>query len=58
MSPSPSRSHCTTAPPMKTLPSSAYIVLPPICQATVVSRRFCETTGRSPVFCSMKQPVP
>ena len=25
MMPSPSRSHCTTAPPMKTLPSSAYI---------------------------------
>ena len=26
MMPSPSRSHCTTAPPMKTLPSSAYSV--------------------------------
>ena len=58
MMPSPSRSHCTTAPPMNTLPSSAYFVLPPIFQATVVSSLFCETTGRSPVFCSMKQPVP
>jgi hypothetical protein len=28
MMPSPSRSHCTTAPPMKTLPSSAYSRVP------------------------------
>ena len=37
--PSPSRSHCTTAPPMKTLPSSAYSVRSPIFHATVVIRR-------------------
>ena len=35
--PSPSRIHCTTAPPMNTLPSSAYSVRPPICHATVVT---------------------
>jgi hypothetical protein len=33
---------------MNTLPSSAYIVLPPTCQATVESSRFRETAGLSP----------
>ena len=37
MMPSPSRSHCTTAPAMNTEPSRQYVVLPPICQPTVVS---------------------
>ena len=57
--PRPSRSHCTTAPPMKTLPSSAYSV----CVANLPGdggeqpiARTC--TARSPVFSSRKQPVP
>ena len=58
MIPSPSRSHCTTAPPMKTLPSSAYSVTPPRFQATVVSSLCRESGACVPVFCSMKQPVP
>src|SRR5688500_15481632 len=56
--PSESRSHWITAPPMNTLPSSAYEVSPPIRQPTVVSRRFFESTTLPPVFCSMKHPVP
>ena len=56
--PSPSRSHCTTAPAMKTLPSSAYSVRPPICHATVVSSCCCDASASVPVFSSRKQPVP
>ncbi len=58
MMPSPSRSHCTTAPAMKMLPSSAYSVLSPMRHATVVSRLFLDAIGFVPVFISMKQPVP
>ena len=58
MMPRPSRSHCTTAPAMKMLPSSAYSVRLPMRHATVVSRLFFEVTGLVPVFISMKQPVP
>jgi hypothetical protein len=43
---------------MNTLPSSAYVVEPPICQATVVRRPCSEATGLAPVFSRMKQPVP
>ncbi len=56
--PSPSRSHCTTEPPTKMLPSNAYAVLPAIFHATVVSRLFFDMTGLSPQFISRKQPVP
>jgi len=58
ISPSPSRSHCTTAPPMKTLPSIAYCTRWPIREAIVVSRPERLGTACSPVFSSMKQPVP
>src|SRR5207253_1316999 len=58
MIPRPSRSHCTTAPAMKMLPSSAYSVRFPIRHATVVSRLFLDAIGFVPVFMSMKQPVP
>jgi hypothetical protein len=58
MIPSPSRSHCTTAPPMKTLPSSAYSVRLPRRHATVASSLWRETGALVPVFWSMKQPVP
>src|SRR2546423_1434735 len=58
MMPSPSRSHCTTAPAMKMLPSSAYSVRLPIRQETVVRRLFLDAIGLVPVFISMKQPVP
>jgi hypothetical protein len=58
MMPSPSRSHCTAAPAMNTLPSRAYSIVSPIFQATVVSSRLCESTGLAPVCISMKQPVP
>jgi hypothetical protein len=58
MMPRPSRSHCTTAPAMKTLPSSAYSVRPPMRHATVVRRLFFDAMGLVPVFISMKQPVP
>src|SRR2546421_7103664 len=58
MMPSPSRSHCTTAPAMKMLPSSAYSVRFPIRQETVVRRLFLDAIGLVPVFISMKQPVP
>ena len=55
---SPSRSHCTTAPPMKTLPSSAYSGVVVGCAAAVVSRPLALDSKRSPVCISMKQPVP
>ena len=58
ISPRPSRSHCTTAPPMNTLPSSAYSVRPPICHATVVTSCWLDARGVVPMFCSRKQPVP
>src|SRR6266566_151449 len=58
MMPSPSRSHCTTAPAMKMLPSSAYSVRLPMRHATVVSRLCLDAIGLVPVFMSMKQPVP
>ncbi len=58
MMPRPSRSHCTAAPAMKTLPSTAKRCLPAMRDATVVSSPFCEKTGRSPVCWRMKQPVP
>jgi hypothetical protein len=56
--PSPSRSHCTAAPAMKALPSSAYSVTPSTFHAGVVSRPCCEATGSRPVFTSKKAPVP
>ena len=55
---SPSRSHCTTAPPMNTLPSSAYSRRAPVCAAAVVISPLRESSKRSPVCISMKQPVP
>ena len=58
MMPSESRSHWMTAPPIKTLPSSAYSVRSPIFQATVVNKRFSDAIGRSPMFCNRKHPVP
>jgi len=58
MSPRPSRSHWTTAPPTKTLPSRAYSVRPAIRHAMVERSRWREMTGRLPVFMSMKHPVP
>jgi hypothetical protein len=54
----PSRSHCTTAPPMKTLPSRANWRVAAGCAALVAIRPFAEGSKRSPVFISMKQPVP
>jgi hypothetical protein len=54
----PSRSHCTTEPATKIAPSSAYSTSPSRPQAMVVSRPFFEATALSPVFISMKQPVP
>ena len=53
-----SRSHWITAPPTKTLPSSAYCTLPFKPMAMVVSRPFSLTHGVSPVFINKKQPVP
>ena len=41
----PSRSHCTTAPAIKILPSSAYSTRLFIFQAMVVSRLFLESNG-------------
>ena len=46
MMPSPSRSHCTAAPAMNALPSSAYVVLPPTRHATVVTRPCSLRIGR------------
>ena len=53
-----SRSHWITAPPTNTLPSSAYVVSPPMRQAMVETRPVLLVTGSSPVFMSRKQPVP
>ena len=58
MSPSPSRSHCTAAPAMNALPSSAYVVWPPICHATVVTSPCLLFVGVLPMFMSAKAPVP
>jgi len=46
------------APAMNTLPSRAYVVIPPIRQAIVVTSPCDEATGSAPVFSSMKHPVP
>ncbi len=54
----PSRSHCTTAPPMKTLPSRAYCGVALGCAAAVVMRPLALVSKRSPLCISMKQPVP
>ena len=54
----PSRSHCTTAPPMNTLPSMAYCGVVSVCAAAVVMSPACETRNSLPAFISMKQPVP
>ncbi len=54
----PSRSHCTTAPPMNTLPSSANSGVAPSCAALVVIRPLVELRNAVPVCISMKQPVP
>src|ERR1017187_3929168 len=53
-----SRSHCTTAPPIKILPSSAYSRRFPALAASVVISRCFERTNSVPTFCSKKQPVP
>ena len=58
MSPRPSRSHCTAAPAMKALPSSAYVVFPSICHATVETRPCLLFVGVEPTFMSAKAPVP
>ncbi len=58
MARSPSRSHCTTAPPMNTLPSMANSGAGPACAAAVVISPFCEFWKVVPVCISMKQPVP
>jgi hypothetical protein len=58
MARSPSRSHCTTAPPMKTLPSSANSGVGPGCAALVVIRPLRLVWNWVPVCISMKQPVP
>ena len=55
---SSSRSHWMVAPPINTLPSSAKTGFPPIRRAMVVSSPFRLCTGVSPVFISIKQPVP
>ena len=55
--PSSSRSHCTTAPPTNTLPSSAYS-LSFRCAQGVDTRPCADCTTRPPVCSSMKQPVP
>ena len=53
-----SRSHCTTAPPIKMLPSSAYSRRCCALAASVVMSRCFERTNSVPMFCSRKQPVP
>ena len=53
-----SRNHCTAAPAINTLPSSAYSSLPSMRQAVVVNNLLLERTGLLPVCMSMKQPVP
>ncbi len=58
MIPSPSRSHCTAAPVTKIAASSAYVVLRPICHATVASSP-SEAGGTDvPAFDSTNDPVP
>ena len=54
----PSRSHCTTAPAMKTLPSSANSGVVLGCAALVVISPLVEVWNCGPVCISMKQPVP
>ena len=57
--PSPSRSHCTIAPAMNTLPSSAYSTgSPPSFHATVVRSWFFDSIRSTPVCINMKHPVP
>src|SRR5436190_13354970 len=56
--PKPSRSHCTTAPAMNTLPSNAYSVDARSFQATVASKLFRDTGCFFPAFINIKQPVP
>lgn len=58
MIPSPSRSHCTTAPVTKVDPSSAKVGLLSSRQAIVVSNRFSDRIAVTPVVNSAKQPVP
>jgi len=58
MIPSPSRNHCTSAPAMKALPSSANVVCPSMVQATVPSMPVVDRTGLAPTFISRKAPVP
>jgi hypothetical protein len=58
ISPSPSRSHCTSAPVTNTLPSSAYSIAAEVCAAHVVSRPWHDAIACVPVCRSMKQPVP
>ena len=55
---SSSRSHCTTAPPMKTEPSSAYSRPSPRSHATVVRSRLLRRHRLRPVNSRQKQPVP
>lgn len=49
-----------SAPPMNTLPSSAYSSpsAPEAEAAMVVSKPWCESAGSVPIFMSMKHPVP
>ena len=54
----PSRSHCKAAPATNTLPSSAYVVTPSICHATVFRRPEGVSGIWDPVFMSIKHPVP
>ena len=53
-----SRSHCTTAPPIKMLPSSAYSSRFCALAARVVISLCFERMNSVPMFCSRKQPVP
>ena len=55
---SPSRSHCTTAPPMKTLPSRANSGTSVGCAALVVISPLVLVWNCVPVCISMKHPVP
>jgi len=59
IAPRPSRSHCTTAPPMKTLPSSAYCgPCPATCAALVAINPLADASIWPPLCISMKHPVP
>ena len=53
-----SRSHWTTAPPMKMLPSRAYSRRRLALAARVVMRRFLDWRKPAPMFWRRKQPVP